>query len=164
MRRRLFTLASLLSLLLTIGLVLCASRLDHVYDDHGISYETATRTYCLFVREGSVYFAVEMRGARWLQRTPIEPFVLPNSAYSTLRKSTFLGLQYMSRYSVTASRSMYCFGISLWTCSVATVLLAAYLYRKRFRPLTEGLCACCSYNLRGNISGVCPECGTAISN
>jgi hypothetical protein len=32
-------------------------------------------------------------------------------------------------------------------------------YRRRQRP---GLCVQCSYNLNGNTSGVCPECGTPV--
>jgi hypothetical protein len=27
-----------------------------------------------------------------------------------------------------------------------------------------GFCTSCSYNLTGNVSGVCPECGTVIEN
>jgi len=34
-----------------------------------------------------------------------------------------------------------------------------WLVRRRIRP---GHCRHCSYNLTGNISGVCPECGTRI--
>lgn len=37
-------------------------------------------------------------------------------------------------------------------------LLAAR--RRRARP---GMCTSCGYNLTGNASGVCPECGTAIT-
>ena len=28
------------------------------------------------------------------------------------------------------------------------------------RPRPAGLCRTCGYSLRGNVSGVCPECGT----
>jgi hypothetical protein len=31
--------------------------------------------------------------------------------------------------------------------------------RRRANRLKQGLCAACGYNLRGNVSGVCPECG-----
>ncbi|HEY8751848.1 MAG TPA: hypothetical protein VIM11_27955 [Tepidisphaeraceae bacterium] len=30
------------------------------------------------------------------------------------------------------------------------------------RRVEPGLCRCCSYDLTGNVSGVCPECGTAV--
>jgi len=32
----------------------------------------------------------------------------------------------------------------------------------RGRGLPQGLCTRCQYNLTGNVSGVCPECGTPI--
>lgn len=52
---------------------------------------------------------------------------------------------------------------------VAVLLLIAYpiiafirgpLRRRRRRR--HGLCAHCGYNLEGNVSGVCPECGEAL--
>lgn len=36
-------------------------------------------------------------------------------------------------------------------------------WRKR-HSLRAGLCPSCSYDLTGNLSGVCPECGTAVAN
>lgn len=45
-----------------------------------------------------------------------------------------------------------------------SVLPAAWLVRRistRSRS-SEGLCDTCGYNLTGNISGVCPECGTPV--
>jgi hypothetical protein len=33
----------------------------------------------------------------------------------------------------------------------------------RDRKVAQGLCLSCSYDLTGNVSGVCPECGTAIA-
>lgn len=34
--------------------------------------------------------------------------------------------------------------------------------RTRRRRLRLPICHRCSYNLTGNVSGVCPECGTAV--
>lgn len=33
---------------------------------------------------------------------------------------------------------------------------------RRYRRRKRGLCVRCGYNLTGNVSGVCPECGTKI--
>jgi len=33
--------------------------------------------------------------------------------------------------------------------------------RRRRRRLAQGLCPACGYNLTGNVSGKCPECGAA---
>ena len=47
--------------------------------------------------------------------------------------------------------------IPLWVLVLLTGLPTGWLWwRERERP---GLCASCGYDLRGNASGVCPECG-----
>jgi hypothetical protein len=33
----------------------------------------------------------------------------------------------------------------------------------RRRRSSSGLCSACGYSLRGNVSGVCPECGTCAA-
>jgi hypothetical protein len=45
---------------------------------------------------------------------------------------------------------------------VATVLTATLRWRDR-RRIPPGHCGQCGYNLTGNVSGVCPECGTAVA-
>ena len=62
--------------------------------------------------------------------------------------------------------------ISLLLCATAGVLwvlllsmlpvLRVVLYAIRRRPVPGG-CTICGYNLTGNTSGVCPECGTRIA-
>jgi hypothetical protein len=42
----------------------------------------------------------------------------------------------------------------------ATTLLIVITCRGREYP--PGYCRACGYNLTGNVSGVCPECGTKI--
>jgi hypothetical protein len=42
-------------------------------------------------------------------------------------------------------------------------LPALHLYRRTRRRHLPGQCPSCGYNLTGNVSGVCPECGTATS-
>jgi hypothetical protein len=51
--------------------------------------------------------------------------------------------------------------ISLLLLTPAVVALAGRI-RRRTRH-AKGLCARCGYDLRGNVSGVCPECGAAAS-
>jgi len=43
-------------------------------------------------------------------------------------------------------------------CVYGTILLIRTLRRQRL-----GLCLGCGYDLRGNRSGVCPECGRAVA-
>lgn len=41
--------------------------------------------------------------------------------------------------------------------------LAGYLHRRAIRRrMMRGCCAACGYNLAGNTSGVCPECGECV--
>ena|GEM_PF-2132305 len=48
-----------------------------------------------------------------------------------------------------------------WTSGfVFLLLMAIYLHKHRPR---KGHCAVCNYNLTGNVSGRCPECGTPIA-
>ena len=51
------------------------------------------------------------------------------------------------------------FGILAWV-----LLSGATVIRMRYWPLyPSGHCAHCGYNLTGNVSGACPECGTAFT-
>ena len=49
----------------------------------------------------------------------------------------------------------------------AVVAVGHFRYRaqhdreRRARRQAEGLCVACGYDLAGNVSGVCPECGSA---
>jgi hypothetical protein len=45
---------------------------------------------------------------------------------------------------------------------VLRVLCHCWMIGARRRRLLQGHCATCNYNLTGNISGICPECGTEI--
>lgn len=51
----------------------------------------------------------------------------------------------------------------LWTF-LAALLPAAAFWRRRRRlsRSRRGLCTACGYDLTGNVSGVCPECGNAV--
>jgi hypothetical protein len=55
-------------------------------------------------------------------------------------------------------------GTPHWAIAVVLVALAAYTGRLwwRDRPAPPGHCPHCAYNLRGNVSGRCPECGHVI--
>jgi len=48
---------------------------------------------------------------------------------------------------------------------ISCVAVAAILWRK-LPNVYEGIGRCyrCGYNLKGNVSGRCPECGTTIAN
>lgn len=55
-------------------------------------------------------------------------------------------------------------GTPNWLIGAGLTLLAAYtgyLWLRDRRP-PAGHCPVCAYDLRGNVSGRCPECGTAV--
>ena len=48
-----------------------------------------------------------------------------------------------------------------WGVAIASlVALRMFRSRKNRRRLVTGHCVSCNYDLRGNVSGICPECGT----
>ncbi|MCH7719367.1 MAG: hypothetical protein IH988_00050 [Planctomycetes bacterium] len=55
--------------------------------------------------------------------------------------------------------------VNLWIgCLFAVAFATAYLfYRDRNRRHPPGHCKKCGYDLQGNVSGVCPECGSMTS-
>jgi len=51
-------------------------------------------------------------------------------------------------------------GVPLWVPLIAASIAA--LAFARSRKTDHGCCSCCGYDLTGNVSGRCPECGTPI--
>lgn len=49
-----------------------------------------------------------------------------------------------------------------WAIVVPNVLTGAAAYLMLPKRAPSGHCSVCSYNLHGNVSGKCPECGTEI--
>ena len=52
--------------------------------------------------------------------------------------------------------------IPMWCFLVIASIPIVFLWW-RDRPIPSGLCQHCGYNLTGNVSGRCPECGTQIA-
>jgi hypothetical protein len=52
--------------------------------------------------------------------------------------------------------------LTLMSPSLAMGLVAKAKENKKADTSEAPICACCGYNLTGNVSGVCPECGTTI--
>jgi hypothetical protein len=50
----------------------------------------------------------------------------------------------------------------LWTPLALLTLVTAALWWRERRPFPPGRCATCGYDLTGNVSGRCPECGIPI--
>lgn len=55
------------------------------------------------------------------------------------------------------------FGVPLWLPSAVFGIGSAILLFLPGRRFAYPACNCCGYNLTGNTSGICPECGTQVS-
>ncbi len=77
------------------------------------------------------------------------------------------------QYSESTSRRFYTryfqFGVSTWFVSILTAIYPAIFYfrsyrRRRVRRQALHPCSQCGYDLQGNESGVCPECGERVAS
>lgn len=69
---------------------------------------------------------------------------------------------FFPRISGTPPRTYWRGYAPLWTPLALLMLLAAALWWRDRRPFPRGRCATCGYDLTGNVSGRCPECGLPI--
>ena len=54
--------------------------------------------------------------------------------------------------------------LPLWIPLLIVAVPTAIVWRRDRRRMSPGHCPTCHYNLTGNTSGICPECGTANPN
>jgi hypothetical protein len=57
--------------------------------------------------------------------------------------------------------TMHSLRLPFWFILLTSGSTGTYLWRRSRTP-PAGHCPKCSYDLTGNVSGVCPECGTEI--
>lgn len=173
MLRRLFTVLSVLSLVLCLATLALwalsyrwgmeASGTWDYYSATGLRYGTSPeyqRYHRLGVSAGRAY-------VQWLQSTPADPRrpiqkIVAGYPLSFPLHPSVGGFSLARSHSdYPTADSYYELAWPLWLPAVLFAILPArrFLLRKRFH---EGLCAHCGYNLAGNISGVCPECGMPV--
>jgi hypothetical protein len=70
------------------------------------------------------------------------------------------GLNWVPRIErINGSRLIY---MPLWMIALVPAVIALYCWRRERRRPRYGHCQACGYNLTGNVTGRCPECGTVI--
>lgn len=130
--RRLFTFASVMSLLICL-----AALLFYRLRDSGGAY------YFEFGLGGNSIWYVDFSGGDFAIRQS-NPYQLYTRVEAAVRLWLIAGIALL----LPMSR------LALW-----------FVRRERSHLRKRaGRCICCSYDLTGNVSGVCPECGTKISN
>jgi hypothetical protein len=137
----LFTGLSLCSLALTLfsGLYWCGFR---------------TREY-----KGAI-----VSGAAWVQREPLADDVRVLKFITIERHDAGFGAgQWRSLPSVLWNVPLPVASVPLWIPTAFFGLLAAIAGLFAFRKPAPGMCAACGYNLTGNTSGLCPECGAVAA-
>jgi len=99
---------------------------------------------------GRVIFGLPIRGGGSFRMTPRSDFPLLVSTWWDR-----IGLD----WPVSMGRA---WEIPLWMPFAAVAIPTAVLWRRDRRPPRKGHCPHCGYNLKGNESGVCPECSTPV--
>jgi hypothetical protein len=171
-RRRLFNFASTVSLLICLTTAVLWVRSYWFSDDircrtgtSRIAFRCGAELYRggLFLEldwedvQGSYKAKTEVKFEDTKVRPAIEPDLAP---------STFLGFRYEDHPIVGGTWFVYRheLEIPMWFLVLAfTLMPASKAVRLRYRKTgVSMLCSVCSYNLTGNVSRVCPECGTRI--
>ena len=111
--------------------------------------------------------SIHLRGgelnASYTYRIPIAPPMMypVDNVEMSLRFTGF-------RFIVSVEHGIYrtiAVRIPVWQLVVAflalPILLVGWPAARRWRRRRRGQCEACGYNLTGNVSGVCPECGQA---
>jgi len=112
-----------------------------------------TQNIGTYLAAGTWQYACDS-GTSWTPGCAIQPLGRgspPNARFGS----------WLPRRMRSPSGTLWMVWIPLWLPFVGIVVPTAYLfYRDRRHP--PGHCQRCGYNLTGNESGVCPECGTEV--
>jgi hypothetical protein len=172
-RRTLLNLAIVLSALLCMATVALWVRSYYSYDF--LTCEGRERGYVLYAVQGKI-------GGFWLLPTQLSSPVAerPHWKFFPLRSDSLPGPDYAAGMAVKPGDPWWKhFGFDLsylrfgsmaltwmapyWFLGMIFMVLPAAWARRTFWHFTnDGRCAACQYDLTGNASGVCPECGAVI--
>jgi len=104
----------------------------------------------------------------WLRQPIVNPVIVPSYGWWAFIPDfdlMFANTEHQNRFSnhvayiAILNRDMY-FRVSVipWAPLVLSLAACILFWRRSQRP-PRGHCTACGYNLTGNLSGVCPECG-----
>jgi len=145
MRRKLFSFAAMLSLLLCLGTVAV----------WGLQTGAGQR--------GEIHFGNAALGRMTVNREGWYYVHAVSASFPDLRDREWGGFRMTVIHTFGRVPQYLSLDLPHWfVAGVASVLPAAWLVKRKLSKKKAGLCAGCGYSLTGNVSGVCPECGTKI--
>ena len=125
----------------------------HAYFYRGYSESSSIMAVC---------YKGQLRLSHWMFTDP------PAATYDTGER-TILGFGYHASVNLTPTNKvnrMYRLMMPMWAVFGLAVIYPVRLFVRgpvtRFRRARHQQCLACGYSLVGNLSGVCPECGTAV--
>jgi len=189
MLRRLVALLSVLSLLLWVATAVLWARSWRIYDRCEVGFATQTRWpsrgYLLGVessgrrlRVTATFYADHEETPlddrddipRWLFRASQShdtqyPLELDHGDRGDLRRRGYAS-ESQTMYGPRSIIAWTTLILPHWFVVIVTLplplLYASRIVHRRL-PRCPGLCRSCGYDLQGNVSGICPECGTPIA-
>jgi len=170
MRRRLFTAVSVLSLAmcLTAAFLWMRGRYWYALVHTTHANDASRRSYGIATRDGRLHlFKIDGISGRQpgYDFDHYSPRNSPDLFDSSPRRWRFAGFRWHSRsernfrFNCTESGFDLPLGYVISLTATTPVLWVVYARRGADRRATGSYCRC-GYNLTGNTSGVCPECGT----
>jgi hypothetical protein len=177
MRRRFFSAASLLSLVLCVATVVLWVRSHSISDsvshevpspDFGYTVETA------WLGEGCLVFASDISGLRSDDPGDGSTSTAPKELWSWRQRGAERHVPIDPPHSIWNRLGFWCeagdahgqqWVVPLWfPALLASVLRVLWLFNRlvEMKRRWKGQCLQCFYDLTGNTSGTCPECGSPI--
>ena len=108
----------------------------------------------------SFAFRGKHRRVTWLGEPPIMAQGLAENAEAGHEDWQFAGFSYSNDLSTVTDVLIPLWAITCLFATLPTLNTLLTLARKLHRG--KGRCTACGYNLTGNTSGTCPECGTPV--
>ena len=125
-----------------------------------VYWMSGQKRYSAAIRHGAAWLA--WRSEEAIRRSPTARSTL-NPGWTVVAYESF-GESFTFRYMMGVRHGMSgplkFLAAPLWLAFLTLVIPTTYLWWRDRKP-PKGHCENCGYNLRGNVSGTCPECGSA---
>ena len=162
--------AAAMAMLLSVGAIALVLEIPDWWEPAGMSdndwaiAEVWTAMLLLWVLWACIFFVYWRRGDRYTQLGRMIRGLVAGSLIEAL-VAVPVHIWATNQHGCYCARGTYTTlvlagTVLLWAFGPGIVLL--YMHERYRRARLFPMCSNCGYNLRGNESGVCPECGTAV--